>query len=162
MSKLKSFGGIAVCLDTLPLELDIPDFPEREVMEFAKRAVLTALGGCRIVDIVWDENAAGVDVTGLEALERSMSSMESVSSVCGSRDSSNAGKEGREGISCPSMSSIRLQTREGVSSIVFIFLTCGTSNGKSCHSPANLLVTHVVSQSQVSLRLRSFSAAKIC
>lgn len=67
----------------LPLELDIPLFVDREVMECAKRAVLTALGGRRTVDIVCAEDAAGVEVTGLELREASISSTES-DSVCGS------------------------------------------------------------------------------
>lgn len=119
MLKLISSCGIVLSLVELLLELDIPDLTDRDAMELAKRTVLAALRGCLIVDMVWEEYAAGVECIGLEI---SMSSIESVSSVWFS-ESSKAGSEGSDGRSCLSPSSMRLQSLEEVScgSIVFMF-----------------------------------------
>ncbi len=84
ISKLCSFPWNMLGLPVLPLEPSLepdvpsPDLLEREAMDCAKRAVLPALGGGRMVVIVFvcEENAAGVEVIGLsESLSRDIESV---------------------------------------------------------------------------------------
>lgn len=103
ISKLLSFGT-PFNLPTLPLDADnaMLDLLDRDTMDWAKRAVLSVLGGARMVAIVFEDlNVAGVEVSGLESLDRSMDS-EMVDAW--SAESSNAGSEGNEGMSSASTS----------------------------------------------------------
>ncbi len=77
-SKLSSrFEARILWYTVLAREADKPtlDLLDRELMDWAKRAVLPALPGGLIVAIVFEDlNVAGVEVRGFEASDRSMDS----------------------------------------------------------------------------------------
>jgi len=100
------------------------DLEAREAIEVAKRAVLEVLEGGRMVDVtvLCAVFGAGVDCSGEGMLSKgaSRTSCEDAESSGRSSESSKGGRDGREGMSLPSIASILLHTRDGVSSMASI------------------------------------------